>query len=598
MGGSSQEGEEKRNITEVEIFPVPFALNVIQEDIYISTNALSKASKDQIIYQAIRFHLEGNISEAAKYYQYCIKQGFKDHRVFSNYGVILRDLGKLNEAEICTHKAIEIKSDYPDAYSNLGMILRDLGKLHEAEICTHKAIEIKSDYPEAHSNLGIILKDLGKLREAEIYTHKAIEINPNYAEAHFNLGVLLKDLGKLQEAEISYLKAIEIKPNFADAYSNLGNILSDLGKSEKAELSYRKAIEINPDYAEAHFNLGVLLKNLDKSQEAEISYRKAIEINPDYAEAHSNLGVLLNNLGNFKEAELSYRKAIKIKPNFAEAHSNLGKTLIELGQLQEAEFSTRKAIELNPDFAKAYLNLGTTLKDLGKLQDAFDSYLKVIKINPSLPNIYPSITRFLKDCDPSQLNNSNLKKILNLLLERNDVPHKELQRAFNFVYRNEIIISLEKLDSDFSNTHLLLNKKVIINAFKKITFKDIRLEKLLTNVRKYLCKKITKNKEEIIYSELQLIIALGEQCFLNEYVYSLTEEEKISLKTIIKRCQDNELSEANISILSCYFPLYKLLNQIPSLKSFNSSNQSFKELIELQITEPIIEIELSQRIKK
>ena len=112
-----------------------------------------------------------------------------------------------------------------------------------------------------------------------------------------------------------------------------------------------------------------------------------------------------------------------------------------------------------------------------------------------------------------------------------------------------------------------------------MTFKDIRLERVLTNVRKYLCNKITKNKEKISYSELQLIIALGEQCFLNEYVYSLTEEEKVSLKSIIKRCQDNELSESNISILSSYFPLYKLLDQIPSLTSFNSSEILFATII-------------------
>ena len=62
--------------------------------------------------------------------------------------------------------------------------------------------------------------------------------------------------------------------------------------------------------------------------------------------------------------------------------------------------------------------------------------------------------------------------------------------------------------------------------------------------------------------------------------------------------KDNELNETNIAILSCYFPLYKLLDQIPSLTSFNSSNQSFKELIELQVTEPIKEIELSKNIKK
>ena len=86
---------------------------------------------------------------------------------------------------------------------------------------------------------------------------------------------------------------------------------------------------------------------------------------------------------------------------------------------------------------------------------------------------------------------------------------------------------------------------------------------------------------------LQFVFALGEQCFLNEYVYSFTEEENISENTIIQRCRDGEINETNISILSCYFPLYKLLDQIPSLKSFNSSNQSFKELIKLQITEPL-----------
>ena len=52
-------------------------------------------SAEQLIKQAINFHLQGNISEAAKNYQTFINQGFKDHRVFSNYGVILSDLGKL-----------------------------------------------------------------------------------------------------------------------------------------------------------------------------------------------------------------------------------------------------------------------------------------------------------------------------------------------------------------------------------------------------------------------------------------------------------------------------------------------------------------------
>ena len=43
--------------------------------------------------------LKKGISEAIKYYQLFINQGGRDHRVFSNYGVILINLGKLKEAE-------------------------------------------------------------------------------------------------------------------------------------------------------------------------------------------------------------------------------------------------------------------------------------------------------------------------------------------------------------------------------------------------------------------------------------------------------------------------------------------------------------------
>ncbi len=212
MDSSSPEEEGKKKITEVKTFPVTFPFKGDQENLTIKTN---KPSKEQIINQAFKFHSQGNISEATKYYQYFINQGFKDYRVFSNYGTILKDLKNLKEAELSTRKAIELNPDFTEAHYNLGNILSDLGKLQEAELSTRKAIELNPDFAMAHSNLGNILSDLGKSQEAELSTRKAIELNPNYAEAHFNLGIILKDLGNLQEAELSTRKAIEINPDFA-----------------------------------------------------------------------------------------------------------------------------------------------------------------------------------------------------------------------------------------------------------------------------------------------------------------------------------------------------------------------------------------------
>ena len=64
MDISSQEGERKKKTTEIKTFPVPFPLGEIKENIIITTNTPSKPSKEQIINQAIQFHLKGNIPKA------------------------------------------------------------------------------------------------------------------------------------------------------------------------------------------------------------------------------------------------------------------------------------------------------------------------------------------------------------------------------------------------------------------------------------------------------------------------------------------------------------------------------------------------------
>jgi len=121
----------------------------------------TKPSKEQIINQAIQFHLEGNIPEALKYYQYCINQGFNDHRVFSNFGAILQGLGKLEEAEISYRKAIELKPDFADAHYNLGGILSDLKNLDNAMSSYYIASKLGMDYNLCQVGIGKILLKKG-----------------------------------------------------------------------------------------------------------------------------------------------------------------------------------------------------------------------------------------------------------------------------------------------------------------------------------------------------------------------------------------------------------------------------------------------------
>ena len=236
--------DSKTEVTEINTVPVPvpFALGEIKQNIPVKTNKINKPSKEQIVEKAFKFHSNGEIAEATKYYQHFINQGFEDHRVFSNYGVLLKGLDNLKDAELFTRKAIELKPDFSNAHCNLGNILKDLGHLKEAEASTRKAIELKPDFADAHCNLGNILKDLGNLKEAEASTRKAIELKPDFADAHYNLGNILKDLGNIDEALLCYEAAINIDQTIEYALEGIGQMLLAKGNHSEGLIKLREAI--------------------------------------------------------------------------------------------------------------------------------------------------------------------------------------------------------------------------------------------------------------------------------------------------------------------------------------------------------------------
>jgi tetratricopeptide (TPR) repeat protein len=199
-------------------------------------------------------------------------------------------------------RLLDINPDDAEAHSNYGVLLADLGRHDEAEAHYQRALEINPDLAEVHYNYGLLLADLGR-DEAEAHYRRALEINSDLAEAHLNYGVLLAELGRRDEAEAHYKRALEINSDLAEAHLNYGVLLAELGRRDEAEAHHKRALEINPDYADAHSNYGLLLKKLGRRDKAEAHYKRALEINPDLAEAHFNYGVLLEGLGREEEMQ-------------------------------------------------------------------------------------------------------------------------------------------------------------------------------------------------------------------------------------------------------------------------------------------------------
>jgi protein O-GlcNAc transferase len=236
-------------------------------------------------------------------------------------GGILQMQGK--DAMPAFQKTAQLLPDDPHAHYNFGVALKNAGRLDDAIASYRRAIKIKPDFAEAYGNLGNTLKDLGQLDKAVDIYRRALKIRPDSADTYINLGIALNGLGLLEDAAASYRKAAEIEPDSALAHYNLGNTQKDLGRFEDAVKSFRRAIEIKPDFAGAHNNLGGVLRDIGQLDAALASYRRALELKPDIAEAHNNLGGVYKDYGQIDAALDCYRRALEIKPDFDEAYSNL-----------------------------------------------------------------------------------------------------------------------------------------------------------------------------------------------------------------------------------------------------------------------------------
>ena len=230
MEGSDK--KEKKKLTNIKTFPIPLSKEKNKNHLSISTKPSYKLSKEELINIAFKFHSEGQLSEAAKYYQYFINQGFTDHRVFSHYGTILKNLGKFKAAELLYRKAIQIKPDFAEVHSNLGNILKDIGNLQDAENSYRKAIELNPYFADPLSNLGTIYKELGKLQDAENSYRKAIELKPNWQTYFFYAACLFER----REFDIAKNKLLEAKSiatkNHHKGYLNGALKVTELAKNK------------------------------------------------------------------------------------------------------------------------------------------------------------------------------------------------------------------------------------------------------------------------------------------------------------------------------------------------------------------------------
>ena len=303
-------------------------------------------------------------------------------------GIIAAQSDRSREAAEYLGRAVAIRRDDAVAHNNYGNVLRDLRRYDDALRCYNRAIQLKPNYAEAHYNRGVTLHELRRFDAALDCYDRALKLNPAYAAACNNRGVTLRELKRLDEAIRSYDQALTLRPDHAATYNNRGIALQDLKRPQDALASYSQALTLQPDYAEALNNQGNVLRELLRLEEALACFERATRLNPNYAEAHNGRGTTLLLLLRLPEALESFERALALDPTHAEAHFNRANALRDLDQLQPALESYGHALALKPDFADAFYNRGTLLHELKRFAEALQDFEQAIRIDPDRKWLY------------------------------------------------------------------------------------------------------------------------------------------------------------------------------------------------------------------
>lgn len=407
-----------------------------------------------------------------------------------NYFLTLARYGeakdKYQQAISAYDKALDQEPTQAQIYSNKGVILKNLARLEEtlsnydgalenyekAVEAFNTSISIDPNLATAYNNKGLALQHLGSLQVNQTRYEqardsfnrsiealdKAISLQDGLMEAHNNkgntfwsLGGLLTQLSEYDEAGnvyqqslLSYDRAIELSPDWPQLYSNKAALLEAMAKLKKELSMYDEASEkldeainlcdyalsiapnditIYGNKALSLFNKGELLfwkgeyqQALDYCNKALGVYETALSIAPNYVEAHNNKGFILKLIGdihgqlsNLEDAMKCYQyslsaydRVLQLSPNDLWVQGNKGDIFFKQAEMHINLSGPEQAIESFLESIKVYdqsLSLfpnsvgilngkGLALKELGNL------YLKLTRFEAAKANLQSAVETF------------------------------------------------------------------------------------------------------------------------------------------------------------------------------------------------------------
>jgi len=462
-----------------------------------------------------------------------LKPGYA--QVWTNRARVLQDLEQFEEAVAACDRALSLAPDFVVAWNERGNALLRSKRFAESLASYDRALAIQPDHVSAVLQRANALQNLYHLDQAIGGTEAALKIQPGNPDAQF---IRDRALGKLSEAEAGFRHAIALNPNLVEAHTKLGNVLREQGKLNAAEISYRHAVALQADEVGAHIGLGNVLNDRGDLQGAIDCYRRALALNPSIAEAHNNCGNALNDLGRLEEAIACYQQALALVPGLVQAQNNIAIVLWNRGKLEDAKVIFRQIIQSHPTYVTALDNLASLLSVQGDVIAATDVICQSLKLQQT-KKAQRTFVEVMRNGRWIEDNDTMRSLMVRALTEPWGRPSDLVQVSAELLKLDAYIgPCIAKAVTAWPNVPsarelyeadgpaALLDNPVLCALLNAAQNPDVEMERFLTAARHLLLEAAIGAVASSYEGEaLGFYSALAHQCFINEYVFSQSEEE-------------------------------------------------------------------------
>ncbi|MGV3634004.1 MAG: tetratricopeptide repeat protein [Pseudorhodoplanes sp.] len=446
----------------------------------------------------------------------------------------------------------------------------------------------------------------GHRSDAERLYRDVLAVEPRNAAALHLLGALLHQTGRSDEAASLMRQAIAIEPRNPDYHYNLGCVLNTAGRMGEAIESLSKAIALKPQYPEAHFEVGNAYAKAGQLDSAEKSLRRALELQPANATIMNNLGRVLRAMYRAEDAVAIWQRAVALQQDLAIAHLNIGMVRFEQSRLDEAEQSLRRVLAIQPDQPEATHQLAAVLLVRGRAAEAIPLVAKALERSDivELKAVFAQCLLAAEEFRPDE----KLRELIGRAVAEAWIRPAALMPAVLPVLKAYSITgpAIRRIAEGWGNTpaHQLLptdmeietaaGEPLLRTLLNAAPITDTDVERFLTTLRAALLQRVQAGG--MVSDELlPLYCALARQCFLNEYVFAETDDERSRVDALWSSIQNsargnNTIAPVHLAALAAYRPLFKIDGAEALLQ--RSWPASLAALLRQQIGEPLREIVL------